>query len=139
MSRSVKTIGLDSTVTECLELMVDGFNTLPVVDAQQRCVGVISRTDLTEALFLEDQQLTRFIESEGAVSLTFGSAIETCNERLVREMRSDQLVLVTLASTIKEACKLMSSNQVHHLPVVDDGQKVVGMVSSLDIVDWFAR
>jgi CBS-domain-containing membrane protein len=33
----------------------------------------------------------------------------------------------------------MAFEGMHHLPVVEDSGKLVGMLSALDLLDWFAR
>ena len=139
MTRPVKTISLNASVADTLRIMMKGITTLPVVDDSGHYVGIISRTDLMEALYEEDQQLARYIESEGLPNPTMIAAVDTCNERLVRELMSAQLTAATLRTTIKQACQLMSDNQIHHLPVVENGQNIVGIVSSLDLLNWFAQ
>lgn len=138
MTRSVQTVEANDFIVEALRFMADGINSLPVVNHKGDCIGVLSRADLAEPLLKEDQQLAQIIESEGTPNL-FGSALETCNVRLVHELMSDQVRVVDETTSIKQACILMASNEIHHLPVVNQERKVVGIVSSLDLIQWFAQ
>ena len=44
----------------------------------------------------------------------------------------DRLLFATLKMTQQEAIKLMSENQIRHLPVLDGRKKVVGVISIRD-------
>ena len=136
MSRSMKVVRANDTVAEALRNMVDGENTLPVVDDFGRCIGILSRADLAESLYQEDQELARFLESEGAPLVTFG-VTETCNERQVRELMSEQVTTALATTTARDACALMAHHSIHQLPVVDANQRLIGIVSSLDLLGIF--
>jgi CBS domain-containing protein len=47
---------------------------------------------------------------------------------------SDKVLYVTLDRTIDECMALMSEKHFRHLPVMDDQQKVVGIISIGDLV-----
>ena len=138
MTRSLHTVELNDTVADALAVMVDGVNTLPVIDDKGRCVGIISRTDLTEFLYREDQSFSDYLEAEGAPLSIFGRTIETCNDRLVRELMTDSVTFAEESTTVRQACKLMSTYGIHHLPVVNCQRKLVGLVSSLDLIRMLA-
>ena len=53
----------------------------------------------------------------------------------VREIVSSQVVSVTPHHSIEDCMKLMTENRVRHLPVME-GEKVVGLVSIGDLVNW---
>ena len=61
-------------------------------------------------------------------------------EILVEEFTSPATITINLNAGLDEAYKLMLSNGIRHLPVIEDG-KVVGIVSERDIIanngrDW---
>ena len=138
MTHSVQTIGFRDSVKEALQLMLDGHNSLPVIDQKGLCVGVISRADLTEPLFEEDQELARLIDSRDHLALAASGTVETCSEKLVGELMSNEVVIATTDTTIKQASRSMTDKDIHHLPVVDDTGRVAGIVSSIDIIRWIA-
>ena len=55
-----------------------------------------------------------------------------------RELMSHNVKTIGPDANIKQACKLMSEHDFHHLPVVNDGGQIVGLVSSFDIIQWMA-
>ena len=53
----------------------------------------------------------------------------------VREVFSGKVVTVKPDDSVEDCMKLMTENRVRHLPVVDK-EKVVGLVSIGDLVNW---
>lgn len=57
---------------------------------------------------------------------------------LVEEFTSPATITINLNAGLSEAYKLMLSNGIRHLPVIEDG-KVVGIISERDIVANIGR
>ncbi len=100
------------------ELMVDeNIGAVPVVDDEGTPLGIVTRSDLLE----EDEA-----EWEGG---------EATADDLMR--RSP--LTVGPMTPISEAARLMSRQRVHHLLVVDVEGRLVGLLSSFDVVRWVAE
>ena len=83
---------------------------LPVVDAEGFPIGMVTKHDLLEA----------------------------AHERAF-ELRSVMMPMAfTLAdhASVAHAAAMMNVEDVHHVPIVGDDGRLVGLVSSLDIVRW---
>ncbi|MEN6481622.1 MAG: CBS domain-containing protein [Anaerolineaceae bacterium] len=52
----------------------------------------------------------------------------------VSEIMSSPLITVNQSVFIQDCAKLMKENKIHHLPVVDDEEKIVGMISASDFL-----
>jgi CBS domain-containing protein len=110
----VWTISDQATVYEALELLADkNIGALPVL-AGDRLVGIFSERDYARKVVLE------------------GKSSRTTP---VREVISTPVVSVTPHHTIEEAMRLMTDKHIRHLPVID-GEKMVGLVSIGDMVNW---
>ncbi len=139
MSKNVQTVGLNTSVSDALRIMAeDNFNAIPVVNGEGRCVGMLSRADLTETLFSEDLELAKMLES-GAFNQWHAGMTETCDQKLVREVMTHDVKSVTQETPIKNACEIMSNNQIHHLPVVSDQEFLLGILSTSDVINWLAE
>jgi CBS domain-containing protein len=93
-------------------LLDGGYTGVPVVDHEGRPVGVVSKTDL----------LRHGVTPEGRVRDIMTSMSSTLHED----------------KSISTASALMAYEGIHRLLVVDTAGKVVGLVSSLDILHWLA-
>ena len=98
-----------SALASCL--LKRGISGVPVVDEDGKPVGVVSKTDLLR---------------HGGSSRRVGDIMTPVSFTL----QEDQ--------SISKASALMAYEGIHRLPVVDAGGKVVGLLSSLDILHWLA-
>ena len=56
------------------------------------------------------------------------------NETLVEQIMTTVVHTVVPSATVAECMQLMTDERVRHLPVVDDGGRLVGVVSIGDVV-----
>lgn len=92
-------------------LLVDhDISGVPVVDGDERVIGVISRTDL----LIRDHLTARDVMTEPAVTV-----------------HADQ--------TVTEAARLITRRGVTRLPVVDEEDRLVGIVTRRDLLRVFLR
>ena len=107
------TISPDATVFEAIQLMADkNIGALPVLSGEQ-LLGVISERDYTRKVALKGK---------------------SSKETKVREILTPPIT-ATPAHTVEECMKLMTTNRVRHLPILE-GNKIVGVVSIGDLVNW---
>ena len=65
MSRPARTITADRPLSEAATIMLDeGINRLPVVDADDRLIGLVSRGDLVRAFARSDEEIRSEIEED---------------------------------------------------------------------------
>jgi signal-transduction protein with cAMP-binding, CBS, and nucleotidyltransferase domain len=50
------------------------------------------------------------------------------------EIMHTPLITVTRETELRECARLMKDNHIHHLPVVDDNGKPIGMISATDFM-----
>lgn len=115
--QTLDTVNVNSSLEDVLIRLRDtGRHYLPVIDEEQRCFGVIGTKDMAQ---LEQQDpLTRRMK-----------AWELCSHRVIE---------AEIGVTPPEAAKLMLQHGVHHV-VVSSGGKVVGMMSSIDVIDHYVN
>ena len=114
MTKNPQVVAADASVQEAARLMKsEDTGVLPVVESQgtRRVVGVIT-----------DRDIAIRVVAEGRSSATVRDAMSAG----VRTCRQDD--------DIKDVMKLMASEQVRRVPIVDDKGELVGIVSQADIV-----
>lgn len=113
----------------------------PVVDDQERIVGVISSTDLMRAA-ADEHDTARADPGYFRENLEFSGPelssapedyLNRLGERTVEECMSDELVQVSPDASIPEVARTLRSQQVHRVVVVED-ERLVGIISTFDLV-----
>jgi CBS domain-containing protein len=113
MSLNVQCVTEDVSLPALASCLLDGgYSGAPVVDDEGRPVGVVSKTDLLRQGVAPDVR--------------------------VRDIMTPMSFTVHEDRSVSEASALMAYEGVHRLPVVDAAGKVVGLLSSLDILYWLA-
>jgi len=118
-----------------------GISGAPVVDADGHLLGMVTITDLVKDRYDQFEDADSFAGAvvDGKlwglhVSSGAGSARRTAGE-----LMTPGAVVITEGRPASEAAALMARHRVKRLPVVDDADRVVGVLSSLDLMRWMGR
>ena len=126
MTTGAATIRPDSTLTDAARLMVEHqISGLPVVDAQDRLVGVITEND-----FLWPQQEPRLV---GLLAEGRARVASELNSRRVQDIMTRDPITISAETPLEEAVELMKRHGIRRLPVVANG-KVVGILSRSNLL-----
>jgi CBS domain-containing protein len=110
-----------------------GVSALPVVDRSGRIVGIVSEADLLPKEEFRDSdpdrhtQLQRLTDIAKAGSVTAG------------ELMTSPALTVRANATLAQAARTMARAKVKRLPVVDDEDRLLGIVSRVDLLKVFLR
>jgi CBS domain-containing protein len=52
----------------------------------------------------------------------------------VNEIMSSPLIMIDEEMPVSECARIMKENKIHHLPVVDENQVLIGMISATDFL-----
>jgi CBS domain-containing protein len=112
---------------------------VPVVDERNRCVGIVTESDLVIADEQGDLHLPHYIELFGGV--VYLEPLKHFNDRLrkvfaskVGDMMSAEPATITAGASVEEAARLIATKRHNRLPVVEDG-RLVGVVTRLDVLE----
>ncbi|MGW2089175.1 CBS domain-containing protein [Streptomyces sp. NPDC001880] len=98
---------------------------LPVLDDEDRVVGVVSESDL--------------LRRQAAGHPGAGATAPSGAEFTAAEIMSKPAVTVHAEESAPEAARLMTRSGVERLPVVDDEDRLVGIVTRRDLLRLFLR
>lgn len=128
MSSPPVTIEPDLSFQKALKLMREQrFRRLPVVDKNDRLIGIVSERDLLYA------------SPSPATSLSMWELNYLLSELEVRELMTEDVISTTPDTPIEDAAHLMVGNKIGGLPVVDDDNRVVGVITETDIFKTFVE
>ena len=126
MSSPAVTVTPEIQFQDALKLMRERqFRRLPVVDNQSRLVGIVAERDL---LYASPPPATLLSGLELNYVLTV---------RRVDEIMTRNVLTATPDTFVEDAARLMVDNKVGGLPVVDEDNHVVGVITETDVFRAF--
>ena len=150
MSRDVVTLDDRDSLQEAMKIMTEQHvSGVPVTDAAGHCLGVISTSDIVAFIEADQEELEGTSPPTGA---WFNPETQKWEESMFSPellgeydsvavadaMTSDPLTVVPSAA-IGEVARLMIDNSVHRIFVVDDENRLKGVISTFDFVAIVAR
>ncbi len=130
MTPNPKRVATATPVSEVARLLLSsGFTGLPVVDEQDRPVGVIAQGDL----IYKAQLPMRFGLLAKADREKAGEILKALEPKQAKEVMSQPAVTIGQEKPVTEAVDLMLKKKIKRLPVVDRSGKLVGILSRVDI------
>jgi CBS domain-containing protein len=137
MSADVSTVSKDAPLRTVVEL-VEGrvYRAVPVVDGG-RPVGIITNLDLVErgGLLVRIELLGSLTDAERASTL---EVLDREGKKACDVMTPDPVV-VPLGASLTAVAEVMARTRLKRLPVVDEGGKLAGIVSRLDLLRTVAE
>ena len=110
---TVWSVSPDATVYEALQLMAEKDIGAVLVMDGETLVGILSERDYARKVLLHDR---------------------TSRETRVDEIMTREVVCASPEQSLEEAMALMAAHHIRHLPVLEEGDRVVGIVSISDVV-----
>ncbi|WP_340101144.1 CBS domain-containing protein [Salinibaculum salinum] len=117
MSSGVISVTPDTLVEEAADTLLDEqIGSLVVVDGNNQLKGILTSTDFV-----------RIVRDSKPKAQT-----------TVERYMTDQVVTVEAQDSIRDAADKMITYNIHHLPVVDDEEGVIGMLSTTDLTAYIS-
>lgn len=122
MSTDVITVNPKTTLPEAHQIMTnEEIRRLPVIDDEGQLVGIITLGDIRGA------------EPSPATSLSIWEMNYLLSTLKIEKIMSKNPVTIEAEAAIGEAARKMLENRVSGLPVIDDHNRVVGIITESDI------
>jgi len=117
MSSGVKTVGPDTLVEDAAQLMqTHEIGSLVVTDDDNQLVGILTTTDFVDIVAKSKPKADTTVE---------------------RYMSTD-VVTTTAQASVRDVADTIMEHGFHHVPVVDDEEGVIGMISTTDLAAYIS-
>jgi CBS domain-containing protein len=118
MSSPVRTVTSETTLSEAATKMYDaGIGSVVVVDGENALEGILTATDFVR------------LSAEGRFA----------EETAVGEYMSTDVTTTTANTDLRDVADTMIEHGFHHLPVVDESEGVVGIVTTTDLTAYLSH
>ena len=143
MTREPITVKAETPLREAIKILAEkGISGLPVVDDAGHLIGIISETDLMWqqagvtppayfVIFDSVIYLKNPVEYERELHKALGQT--------VGEVMNEKPITISPDKPLREAAKIMRDRKIHRLPVVDDSEQIIGILSLSDIIRDMAQ
>jgi CBS domain-containing protein len=113
---AVYAIHPDDTVYEALKVLIDkNVGALVVLDSEEKFLGMFSERDYARKVILKGR---------------------ASKETLIREIMTERPITVTEDYSIEDCMIMMTDKRIRHLPVTDENNRLVGLISIGDVVKY---
>jgi CBS domain-containing protein len=139
MATKVISVGPLATIKETATLLVQhGISGLPVLDANQRLVGMVSEGDLIRRPEIGTQPSRRswWLELFSS-NRTLAESYIKHHGQTVQDVMTPEVTTVSEMTQLSEIAALLESKRIKRVPVLRDG-RVVGIVSRANLVQALA-
>ncbi len=132
MSRDVVAVEFATELAEAWALMArHAVQALPVVDRTRRVIGIVTRSDFLRHAELQDQ---RSIGARLRAFLARTTNTHSDKPEVVGQIMSAPARTASETTPAVDLVPLMADVGHHHVPIVDDRRRLVGMVTQADLV-----
>jgi CBS domain-containing protein len=136
-------VGPNAVLKDAIQLLVDHrVSGLPVIDEAGNLVGILSESDLMwQTTGIDLPAYIMLLDSVIYLKnpAQYNQELHKALGQLVKDVMTEKVITTTPDKSLREAAHLMHEKHVRRLPVLDDANKVVGILTRGDIVREMAN
>jgi CBS domain-containing protein len=117
MEKEVQSANKETEAEMLASFMMDGFGSVPIIDGQNKLLGIVSEFDLLTAL------------RKG----------KRLNEVTAGEIMTPNPLSVTHDTNVITLIDVLQNNHLIRVPVVDSGGKLIGIVARRDLLRGYLQ
>ena len=118
MTTDLQTVTTDTYVEEAAELMLEkDIGSVIIVDDEGGLAGILTTTDFVDIVANQHPK----------------------DQTPVTEYMTTEVVTANGGESIRDAADRMITYGIHHLPVVDEGEGVIGIVTTTDLAAYLSH
>ncbi|KOT86925.1 CBS domain protein [Streptomyces rimosus subsp. pseudoverticillatus] len=112
---------------------------MPVVDRDDKVLGVVSETDLMFHQAAQDDSVPRPWYAPRRLRKSTRAARTKAGGRTAGSLMTSPAVTIGPRQTVTEAARTMAAHHVERLPVIDEEGRLMGIVTRSDLLSVFRR
>jgi CBS domain-containing protein len=134
MTSEVITVDEEASVQQVAKLLAErGISAVPVVDNENRVIGMVSEGDLLHrAETGTERRRSWWLDMMASTAKLAGDYIKSHSVK-VKDVMTGDVISITETTAVADIAVLLETNRIKRVPVVRDG-KLVGIVSRANLV-----
>ncbi len=134
MTSEVITVDEDASVQQVAKLLAErGISAVPVVDRENRVIGMVSEGDLLHRSETgTERRRSWWLDMMASTNKLAGDYVKSHSGE-VRDVMTRDVISVTDTTPVADIAVLLETNRIKRVPIVRDG-KLVGIVSRANLV-----
>ena len=138
MNRNIIKVGTQQRMVEIAKMFLDrDISAASVIDDYGRCVGIVSATDFLRRDTANCGPATVPLQNAPHISQSSKHneccAIASDERDVASSYMTSSVQTISADALLFTAAMMMTSEHIHHLPVLDEQNNVVGMMSTMDV------
>jgi CBS-domain-containing membrane protein len=140
MDTDVPALGPQDEARRAIELLAEReIGALPVVNSEDRLIGIVSESDLVLSDEQEDLHLPHYLNIMGGIIFTgsmkgFEKRLNKAFATNVRDLMTEDPVSVRTDDGVEKVARVIAEKHHNHVPVVDAEGRVAGIVTRADVL-----
>jgi CBS domain-containing protein len=150
MERNVIKFHADDKISDVAQILRDNkISGAPIVDDNSKVIGIVSEGDIMRLLEVHSPRLNLILPSpldliELPIRMKYemDEIAEDMNRAasvLIGEIMTKNVFTIKEDEDISDAAQFMDTHSVNRLPVVDDADKLVGIITRGDLISAMVR
>ena len=145
MTTPVFSVRSDNTLAEVVQILAEKrISGLPVVDSENKLVGVISEKDIVD--YSSQLHSIRLINSSAWISphldvsmiASYKKGFELLSQTTVEKVMTKKVVSAKENTPGEEIARLMKKKNVNRVPITDENGVLIGIITRSDLINYFA-
>jgi CBS-domain-containing membrane protein len=138
MNTDVPALGPQDDARRAIDLLAEqDLGALPVVNSEQRVIGIVSESDLVLSEEQADLHLPSFVNIMGGIVFTesvkgFEQRLQKAFAARVRDLMTPDPICAQVDDGLEKVARLIAEKHHNHLPVVDGDGRLAGVVTRAD-------
>lgn len=132
MSKDVVTVEFGTDLAEAWKrLQQHDLTALPVVDRGKRVIGIVTKADYLKHA---EEEMHEGLGKRLAHLILPSQVTHTDKHEVVGQIMTKEVVTARADQSIIDLVPLMSDEELHQVPIVDDQAHLVGLISQTDLI-----
>lgn len=139
MTKEIKSISGEISAKEAMNLLFKyKISGLPVLDKNDKLIGMFTEKDILKTVLPSYvEQVGRFVYEENPKIVK--KKMQSLDRIKVKEIMRKDVVTVNEDTALCEVARLMLTQKIRRIPILNKDKKVVGIVAREDVVRAFAK